>query len=877
MAINFERDFSLEDIEMVLPDESVVWLEPRDGLNVIYGKNGTGKSSVISSISASKGRTIFYLRDVLDADSEYCVELGEYLMWLSLAEAAITKASENQASEDPVHLLSDAFFQSVSPLLSWSSLTWPRLVMNKVGFDVVGIANEAGKALLLECVRSAHPMWREKMARGSDDELVWKQEFLVKIEAALARAERLIQEGKKLPNFFMRALNSREGAPWLLNRVRDEISEAIFSDIVPERFSDHSDVASDSDFSDVVSILDSGHRVSFRTGSLTETFGNKIDPIEVLIEQKSWHVRGLMSSECSNELDLPPFIHWGGDIPETGPLSQVFGEPEEVIETFKTAIRELVDEDFVALERSDGKDEWTPSYAIRVPEALDDVSSDATRDFFARIRACTTSPVVEGPAALAGFMYLDALGMDGLAWIDVAGPKYLLVRSFDAISVEFPLRVIDLATTPDFSAIAAGLSKVAMKGATLMLTEGDDESDDSIVMPGFSALEAMLAEANKMLKALEIGLTGIHFFLDVQPAGFFERSQPGLRFGVEQSGLWLKYESLSSAQQRWVNVLLNILINLHTPGYATLFVCDEPDMGVHQGAARQVLDYLAELPIPTIVTSHSAVSFQVDRSHLVHISVENTGVRSQRVISEPVLSEDVARAAIKLGVSTLDLLALKRLLVVGEGEHDVAVIEGLIGLSRGSKTLQRSLVTAARGVRNLISTVEARIVTDYTDMHVLSIADNVRATRLLKIRDKLIEGERQGLSVPKNLKLSGLFELRKNLGTEERVLFELLERCTERRLLDRFHVYGLEKKDVIEYLPSVAFGLSESWEQLREDYAQFRSEPKPQFKEWLKTERGAEISTRRIRSAFDSLDSIDEELLNLLNEIEIRAAVSVLR
>jgi hypothetical protein len=262
---------------------------------------------------------------------------------------------------------------------------------------------------------------------------------------------------------------------------------------------------------------------------------------------------------------------------------------------------------------------------------------------------------------------------------------------------------------------------------------------------------------------------------------------------------------------------------------------------------------------------------------LVHLSVEKPNERPLRVISEPVLSDDVARAAAQLGVSTLDLLALKRLLVVGEGEQDVAVIEGLIGLTRDSKTRQRSLITAARGARNLLSTVEARIVTDYTDMHVLSIADNVRATRITAVRDKLLEGDREGLPAGRNIKLSGLIELRQDARFEERVLFDLLERCAQRRMLDRFHVFGLGKKDVIEYLPGASFGLADGWERLRADFDQFRGAERLDFKEWLRRERGAEISTRRISSAFDSLDSIDSELLQLLSEIEIRAAVSALR
>lgn len=863
---------------MVLPDESVVWLEPRNGLNVIYGKNGTGKSSVIAAILAKKAKTVFYLRDVLNAKSDNSLSIGEYAVWLSLAGYAIAKASEHHASEEPDHLESEEYFQAVPPSLAWSSLTWPEQVKNTTGFDIVGIPTSAGRALLLECLTSVRAELAEQFSLQETEEgSEFQREFLRSVEDALMHAAKLIQDGGSLPTLFMRAVNYREGQPLLLARVRSAINEAIFGDIVPEKFGGDSNTDGASDSSDVVSILESGHRVSFRTGPLTEIFGNQMDPIEVLVEQKAWHLRGLMSSECSKELELPLFAEWAGEVPDTGPLSQLFDEPEEVIETFKTVIRDLVDESFVALETSGNESEWTPSYAIRVPDAFDDIAGNEAKIFFKRIRACTSSPIDEGPDALAGFMYLDALGMDGLDWSDVLGPKYLLVKSFDPISVEFPLRVVDLAATPNFSGIASGLSKVAMKGATLMVTEGEDELDDSVVMPGLSEVEAMLAEANKMLRSLELGLTEVHLRLDTSPAGFFQREMPELRFGVEQSGHWLKYELLSSAQQRWVNILLNILLNMHVPRHATLFVCDEPDMGVHQGAARQVLEFLAELPIPTVVTSHSAVSFQIDRSHLVHLSVEKPSELPLRVISEPVLSDDVARAAAQLGVSTLDLLALKRLLVVGEGDHDVAVIEGLIGLTSDSKTRQRSLITAARGARNLLSTVEARIVTDYTDMHVLSIADNIRATRITAVRDKLLEGDREGLPAGRNIKLSGLIELRQDSRFEERVLFDLLERCAQRRMLDRFHVFGLAKKDVIEYLPSESFGLSDDWEKLRADFDSFRGAERHDFKDWLRRERGAEISTRKIRSAFDSLDSIDSELRQLLSEIEIRAAVSALR
>jgi hypothetical protein len=337
----------------------------------------------------------------------------------------------------------------------------------------------------------------------------------------------------------------------------------------------------------------------------------------------------------------------------------------------------------------------------------------------------------------------------------------------------------------------------------------------------------------------------------------------------------LGFNSLSFAQQRWVRIILNIITRIYDPSRPVLFVSDEPEIGVHQGAARQVLEFLSSLGAPTVISSHSAISFQVRGAKLLHLGTSESGIR---YISEPIFSENVAAVAERLGVTPLDLLALKKLLVVGEGEHDVAVFEGLLGLDQTSKLSQRVLLTAARGAKNLLSTTETRIITDYTDLQVLHVADNVNAERVKTVADRLRTELLAETPINRALKESGLVDLRQNATFEERVLYDLLERCAQRRLMNRFRVFGMSKRDIIEYLPVSAFGLNTSWDDLRDEHSKVKhAGGERDFKEWLRRKKNGSISARKIRSAFDQLDEIHPDLKSLLLEFEVLTAVSSLK
>jgi hypothetical protein len=124
------------------------------------------------------------------------------------------------------------------------------------------------------------------------------------------------------------------------------------------------------------------------------------------------------------------------------------------------------------------------------------------------------------------------------------------------------------------------------------------------------------------------------------------------------------------------------------------------------------------------------------------------------------------------------------------------------------------------------------------------------------------------MNISRALEQSGLAELQKNASHEDRVMLNLLDAIAKRNLLGRFHLHGLHKKDIIEYLPEESFGLTDTWEKLRHDFKHFQGMRNLPFKEWLRSERSAQISSRKVKEAFSKVERLNEELSELLNEIE---------
>lgn len=149
-----------------------------------------------------------------------------------------------------------------------------------------------------------------------------------------------------------------------------------------------------------------------------------------------------------------------------------------------------------------------------------------------------------------------------------------------------------------------------------------------------------------------------------------------------------------------------------------------------------------------------------------------------------------------------------------------------------------------------------------TDARILVVVDNSRAQIINKwctiIKNSITQGRPQSAITR---------ELRENSGLsgEEETLRDLLERSIQNGVTDRVFAFGFSRGDIIEYVNPSDFGLKLSWQDLRRDYK--RSTNRTPFKDWLRNEHAAHISTKTVKAAFANLDHLDSDLIDLLKLI----------
>ncbi len=380
-----------------------------------------------------------------------------------------------------------------------------------------------------------------------------------------------------------------------------------------------------------------------------------------------------------------------------------------------------------------------------------------------------------------------------------------------------------------------------------------------------------VAAATQLLQQFDLGVTDISVDLSTWLQSWAKGEAITVKFltsGSTDKGI--NFSNLSGAQRYWTNVALAIA---KEEGRITpvIFLADEPDAGLHERAAHRAFSTLSGLGINALVVSHSVSALRQQSAALIHLERDSRG----QVVPVPVgLGADVNEAAERLGTSTFDLLALKRLLVVVEGAHDAVIVERLLGLSRRHNLLDSSLVVPARGVRNVAHAADSLIVTEFTEMEILAVVDNGRyevLTAMLNEARSLVQEGRPRNKIAKSLLAQ---QATLNPTPEERFMFDLIVRSVERGISHRVHVFGLPVKDIIELLPETSFGLESPWPVLRQEYD--RRKERSDFKSWLRDVYSAEISTRRISEAFGGMDALPSTLIDLLREIEILSSLGAL-
>ncbi len=333
-----------------------------------------------------------------------------------------------------------------------------------------------------------------------------------------------------------------------------------------------------------------------------------------------------------------------------------------------------------------------------------------------------------------------------------------------------------------------------------------------------------------------------------------ESGRPGGRVAIA---------ALSTGQERWArfSVLHAVSQIARDPAPLGVVFIDEPEMALHRSAEHQMAHALADLGASQadylLVATHSPAILDLAESHVLHI---RRGLMGRSEVAT--LRVDERRDLAALGLRPSDLLNRQKLFVLVEGEHDKIVIEHLLEKRLNSA---RATVLPLRGARELPLAVESRVLFDFTDAHIVVVLDNTAAEHVATSWTSA-----QSIRLLEGVEAAGEY-LRSQLPgkrAEYKFLREFLSRCLQAGTEDRVTPFGLEKEDIVEYLPAQALVRARfDWPRLRELHRDSNSSK--DFKTWLTGSYQGDFSNHQIAVAAALLSEPPEEfeeLGRLLND-----------
>ena len=859
----------LSQIRVGLPSGEDVWFSPGEGLNLLYGRNGSGKSTIIGAISnifltdhQARRRsfvdnspnnppiTAYFEMDavwVLELLNYYIEHFVEYL-----TEKGITVLSiDDDISDGTVSLVND--LNAVSRIDGWSYFHISGGLNNFADCDFVEHFSEWTQSLDVVVI--------EESSDDDDD-----------IQTIVLRALRDLL--KKNGGW---ALKQTSDCRALFTQLRDGLRDAysnLYSDITTDSANEllqkfeletrlEDSALNDRSLAGLswtelleLYLVSMAHdfELTLRRGAQFWDDHNDVEDMEITVETAaptSFELAKSVLSAFEAQLQHPTFwIEYGDDEwCRTGlalgrlseaPLSDLDGRANQLVRE----VREKL-EDFHS----------------KIENVSDQESLGALREFEAHnrvlfLRSIATS-IDRFRSALANQRYVD-LKKPGFLFDGAPIKGVFLDREVD----------IDLVARKTFSNL------IRFELRSVLFELGEDEPPTDVIEfseSSFEPVEKFVSDVSRFLRSLDIGIFECKFVYPLEVQEWALGKTAEFRFCVDPNNPHgITKSQLSSGQQYWVNAAFQICY-AEQANVSYLILADEPERGLHQRAVLSAFMALANTSATSIIATHSVTALSLAGANLLHL---DRGFDGKIQITEPYLGEDVAEAATRFGTSTFDLLAIKRALVVVEGAHDVEVIRGLAGLALGGKLLDRLIIVPARGVKNIATVADSVVITEFTNLHILAITDNGRSEVLQSALNRGAEVLSQGKSPAQAVIAAGISELSRDASPEERYMLDLIERAFHRRLANRLHILPLGVPDIVDLLPEKSFGLTKSWSVLRSEHR--KSSSRENFKTWLKSEYGVSISSKTVKRAFDSLDTVDGELRRILDELEIVASLSPL-
>lgn len=332
---------------------------------------------------------------------------------------------------------------------------------------------------------------------------------------------------------------------------------------------------------------------------------------------------------------------------------------------------------------------------------------------------------------------------------------------------------------------------------------------------------------------------------------------------VDPTGERVGLDDLSQAQGRWAKLAIGyVLVSMghrsNDSGPVVLFL-DEPDAALHATAQRNLVAALRSLGgdgAATVVSTHSREFLNDAETRLLHVKRDPNG---NTTVHE--LEDGLREHMEEFGITPADLLQLHRTVIIVEGRHDQFILDRLLG-----RDLERcgALIVAMRGAKHLPGVIDAQLLLDYTDAHLIIALDNLHQAHVTDVWDR-------SRAAAANGDLATALEI-VNVGYTGKISAELgwlKEFCwgaLERDLTGRINIHAMEAGDIIYYLPVQAFVPEvDSWETLVD--ACHASGAKS-FKPWLQRTHGVEVTDELLAQAIDGLDHVPEDFTRLLSECQ---------
>lgn len=332
------------------------------------------------------------------------------------------------------------------------------------------------------------------------------------------------------------------------------------------------------------------------------------------------------------------------------------------------------------------------------------------------------------------------------------------------------------------------------------LAEGDEAL---LTDTATQALEKIQERANRFLQMLLPGGVGLEYDVGT-PHQWIEGQRPSWRARL-RSGSTVALSDLSFAQRRWALISIELALGwADDQGRPAAVIIDEPEQGLHRTAERDVVRGLKQLTselgdAAVIVATHSPYFLGDAGVRQIHVR-QHKGRASLHPLAAPSSDPDhsLDEWLTDAGLDLESLLTLTRLWVLVEGAHDKVVLETVLGAALADSYAR---VVPMRGAAN--TQISFAAIAQITDAPVMVLLDD--ASEANNIFQQLLSptlGSRQYKS---------LFQRLRNGSDEMGYLADLADHVRKSGQIDRVRVFGLSRRDVLDYLDPESFGLTDSW------------------------------------------------------------------